>query len=117
MTQSTATILNASTVEQLLAWIGIAETRAIVLDLCAQAPASVAALKAALDQQDVLALKQTAHRIKGAYATLGCDALCRSLQDLEQDPRAWSDNVQRQAQTLALIEASGAQLLEFINRN
>jgi HPt (histidine-containing phosphotransfer) domain-containing protein len=116
MTHSTANILNESTLVQLVSWIGIEETRSIVLGLLSQAKSSAQELQVAIDRRDPATIQQVVHRIKGAYATLGCEALCLALQNVESEPQPWSQNAQRCAETFALMDLSGERLFEFINR-
>lgn len=117
MTTSHAHILNETTLAQLVSWIGMEETKSIVMGLISQTTASTSELQTALDQNDPVVIKRVAHRIKGAYGNLGCEALCLALQELEHDPVLWAQNAQHCAAILALMNESSAKLFEYINRN
>lgn len=84
-------ILNIHTLESLLRWMSVADHRALWDVLLVQLPADFELLEHAMMQGDLHSVKRQAHRIKGAYANIGCDALCHTMQLLEASPEGFKE--------------------------
>jgi HPt (histidine-containing phosphotransfer) domain-containing protein len=84
-------ILNLHTLESLLRWMSPADHRALWDALLVQLPEDFEQLQQAIARGDIESIQRQAHRIKGAYANIGCDALCHTMQLLEAIPEGFKE--------------------------
>lgn len=67
---------------------------ALLQALLLELPKDARQLQHEIAQGDLQQIKKQAHRIKGAYGNLGCDALCYTMQALETTPEAIQHDAQ-----------------------
>lgn len=79
-------ILNIYTLEKLFSWMQPEDRMALLQALLLELPKDAQQLQQAIAQGDLQKIKKQAHRIKGAYGNLGCDALCNTMCTLETAP-------------------------------
>ena len=89
-------ILNTLTLENLLNWMRPTDRLELLHALLLELPKDFHQLQLEIVQGDLQAIKKIAHRIKGAYGNLGCDALCYTMQGLETMPEAIQGDVRLQ---------------------
>lgn len=76
-------ILNTHTLKKLSSWMRPADQVELLQVLLLELPKDAQRLQLEISLGDLRQIQQQAHRIKGAYGNLGCDALCRSMQAIE----------------------------------
>lgn len=81
-------ILNMHTLKCLLGWMQVSDLLELMNALLHELPKDCQQLQFEIGQADLQNIKKQAHRIKGAYSNLGCDALCNTMQRLEAVPEA-----------------------------
>lgn len=81
-------ILNTHTLENLFSWMRPLDRFALLGALLLELPKDAQQLQLGIVQGDLQAIKKQAHRIRGAYGNLGCDALCSTMSILEAKPEA-----------------------------
>ncbi len=79
-------ILNTQTLECLLGWMQATDRFELMHALLHELPKDSQHLQFEIEQANLQNIKKQAHRIKGAYSNLGCDALCNTMQRLEVVP-------------------------------
>ena len=81
-------ILNTHTLKKLFSCLKPADQLEILQVLLQELPKDEQQLQFAISQGDLHQIQKQAHRIKGAYSNLGCDALCSTMRALEDMPQS-----------------------------
>lgn len=81
-------ILNTYTLKKLFSCLKPADQLEILQVLLQELPKDAQQLQFAISQGDLHQIQKQAHRIKGAYSNLGCDALCSTMRALEDMPQS-----------------------------
>lgn len=76
-------ILNTHTLKKLFSCIQPADQLELLQTLLLELPKDAQQLQHEISQGNLHQIKNQAHRIKGAYSNLGCDALCSTMQAFE----------------------------------
>lgn len=79
-------ILNIKTLESLLSWMTLGDQKELLEAYLLHLPKDFEQLQHEILQGDLQSIKRQAHRIKGAYGNIGCEALCHEMQLLETSP-------------------------------
>jgi signal transduction histidine kinase/CheY-like chemotaxis protein len=87
-----ATHLDMVVIGDVCVGVGLAGYRSVLASLLGDESGSQAALLAALDQADSAAVRDRAHAVKGAAASLGLRALCAAASRLETDADRLDDS-------------------------
>ena len=81
-------ILNTHTLKKLFSCLKPADQLEILQVLLLELPKDAQRLQLEISLGDMQQIRKQAHRIKGAYGNLGCDALCNTMQALEAMPQS-----------------------------
>ncbi len=93
----TMLILNTLTLKKLSSWLKPADQLELLQVILLELPKDAQRLQFEISLGDLQQIKNQAHRIKGAYGNLGCDALCSTMQALEASPQSLLFDIQQQA--------------------
>ena len=96
-TTDVATHLDMVVIGDVCVGVGLAGYRSVLASLLGDESGSQAALLAALDQADSGAVRERAHAVKGAAASMGLRALCAAASRLETDADRLDESDRRAA--------------------
>ena len=86
-----ATHLDMAVIGDVCVGVGLAGYRSVVVGFLGDESGNQAALLAALDQANSEAVRDRAHAVKGAAASLGLRAVCEAASRLEVEAAHWGD--------------------------